>query len=358
MGEGVRSWLAQYLAISGTDPEWLTAGVEKKPYDVKAKPVAPFSWNSLRGPDNPKDKNYKPPASAPTSQSEEPVVVEASIEPTSTVATMPPGPSTSADLPPGPFTSAGPEIPSSQAHPITVHRLSQTLKSLNNWMYTTSSELSTLTSTIATQSAPQPVQVPQSIEDALKNILDNQEKILSTRTDLVKAVASHGKAQKELAKEHKKLHKTRASRESDPAPAAVPVAALDTEQPQDVPDPQSVQVQSQVPAAEQQDIGTQSEVPEHTEDPGTAHELAREHKKLRKTRASKESVKELRADVDKLNADSLPLDLLFGDPAPAAVLAAEPQQEQTQRLPRKKRKLPSANEAIIQLADPPEASSS
>lgn len=53
-------------------------------------------------------------------------------------------------------------------------------------------------------------------------------------------------------------------------------------------------------------------------------ELAREHKKLHKTRASKEFVKALREDVDKLKADQLPLDLLFEDPAPAAALVAEP----------------------------------
>nr|XP_016443779.1 PREDICTED: serine/threonine-protein kinase PkaA-like [Nicotiana tabacum] len=136
---------------------------------------------SLKGSDNPKDKNYKPPVSAPTDQSEEPVAVEPSTKPASTVDDMPPGPSTTA----GPSTSAGPGIPSS-------------------W----------------------------------------------------------------------------------------------------------------------------------------------------------ESVKEIRAYVDRLKADQLPLDLLLEDPAPAAVPAAEPLQEQTQRLPKKKRKLPSADEVIIQLADPPEASSS
>ncbi|XP_019252845.1 PREDICTED: nascent polypeptide-associated complex subunit alpha, muscle-specific form-like [Nicotiana attenuata] len=155
------------------------------------------------GPNNPKDKNYKPPASAPTGQSDEPVAVELSTEPASTTV----------ELPPGPFTTAA-----------------------------ASSKLSTLSSTIAAQSASQPAQIPQSIEDTLKKILENQEKIISTQDALSKAVDSH--------------------------------------------------------------------------------------------------------------------DLLFGDPDPAAVPATEPQREQTQRLPRKKRKLPSADEAIIQLADPPEASSS
>lgn len=40
--------------------------VENRPFDIKVKPVAPFSWYSLKGSDNPKEKNYKPPASAPT----------------------------------------------------------------------------------------------------------------------------------------------------------------------------------------------------------------------------------------------------------------------------------------------------
>ncbi|XP_075075744.1 uncharacterized protein LOC142162809 [Nicotiana tabacum] len=363
MGEEVHPWLASYLAIPGTVPEWLQAGakihrrtfnfearawltfvcsrldptthdqtiplvrailvasimarylinvgnvmsrvifavgveydrnypfpstftmyfrdlkVEKRPFDIKVKPVAPFSWYSLKGSDNPKDKNYKPPASAPTGQSEEPVAVKPSTEPTSTVADMPSGPSTTT----GPSTSAGPEIPSSRAHPITAHQLSQTLLSLNNWMSVASSKLSTFTYTIAAQSAPQPAQLPQSIEDTLNKILENQEKIISTQGAMAKAVDSHGKALKEIA---------------------------------------------------------------------------REHKKLRKTRASKKSVKELRADVDKLMADQMPLDLLFGDPAPVAAPVVEPQQEQTQRLPRKKRKLPSADEAIIRLAYPQEVSSS
>ena len=30
--------------------------VEKRPFDVKVKPVAPFSWYSLKGLDNPKEK--------------------------------------------------------------------------------------------------------------------------------------------------------------------------------------------------------------------------------------------------------------------------------------------------------------
>ena len=47
-------------------------------------------------------------------------------------------------------------------------------------------------------------------------------------------------------------------------------------------------------------------------------DLTKEIKKLRKTRASKESVKELRVEVERLTVDHLPLDLLLHDPTPAA----------------------------------------
>jgi len=62
----------------------------------------------------------------------------------------------------------------------------------------------------------------------------------------------------------------------------------------------------------------------------------------------------LGADVDRLKADQLPLDLLLDDPVPAA----HPQPEQTQRPPKRRRRIPRADDAIIQLADPPETSSS
>lgn len=87
---------------------------DKRPYDIKVKATTPFSWYNLKGNDNPKDKNYKAPASVPTGQSEEPIVVETPAESASTHTEMPPGPS----------TSAGPEIPSTRAHPITARRLS------------------------------------------------------------------------------------------------------------------------------------------------------------------------------------------------------------------------------------------
>ena len=89
-------------------------------------------------------------------------------------------------------------------------------------------------------------------------------------------------------------------------------------------------------------------------------ELAKEHKKMRKSRASKESVRVLRTDVDRLLADQMPLDLLFGDLALAATPVPQPRQEQEQapRPPRKKRKLPSSVGAVIELPDPQETPSS
>nr|XP_016515770.1 PREDICTED: uncharacterized protein LOC107832437 [Nicotiana tabacum]XP_016515777.1 PREDICTED: uncharacterized protein LOC107832437 [Nicotiana tabacum] len=145
-------------------------------------------------------------------------------------------------------------------------------------MQTASSKLSILTTTVEAQSVPPAPRMPQSIKDALKEILDNQKKILDTQVALSKAVDSHSK---------------------------------------------------------------------------TLKDLAQEHKKLRKTRASKEFVKELRADVDRLKADQMPLDLLLEDLVPAT----QPQQEQIQRPPKRRRMIPKADDAIIQLADPLETSS-
>ncbi|XP_070020150.1 uncharacterized protein [Nicotiana sylvestris] len=217
--------------------------------EVKAK--APFSWYNMQGDDNPKSKNYKGTATATTSQSEEPVVVVAPTQPSSTLA----------DMPPGPSTLAVPNIPSTPAYLVTAHRLSQALLNINNWMQTASSKFSVLTTTVAAQSAPPPTQVPQSIEDALKDILDNQKKILDTQKVLKEAMDSRGKDIKELA---------------------------------------------------------------------------REAKKMRKTRASKESAKELMVEVDRLKEDHLPLDLLLDDPVPTA----HPQPVQSERPPKRKRVIP------------------
>ncbi|XP_070025105.1 uncharacterized protein [Nicotiana sylvestris] len=60
---------------------------------------------------------------------------------------------------------------------------------------------------VLAQSAPPPPQVPQLVEDTLQEILDNQKKFIDV-------VDYHGKALKELAREPKKLRKTRASKES------------------------------------------------------------------------------------------------------------------------------------------------
>nr|XP_016440093.1 PREDICTED: uncharacterized protein LOC107765908 [Nicotiana tabacum] len=62
---------------------------------------------SLKGPDNPKDKSYKPPSSTPAGQSEEPVAIVSSVEPPSEPSTMPTV-TTDDDLPPRPSSFAGP----------------------------------------------------------------------------------------------------------------------------------------------------------------------------------------------------------------------------------------------------------
>jgi len=236
---------------------------------MKVKAKAPFSWYSLQGDDNPKGKHFNSKATTSTGQSEEPVVVVAPTQP----------PSTSADMAPGPSTYIVPEIPSSTAYPLTSHRLNQTLTNINNWMQTVTSKLFVLSTTVAAQSAPPPPQVPQSIEDTLKDLLDNQKKILENQKLLTNVVDSYRKDLKELS---------------------------------------------------------------------------REAKKMRKTRASKESVKELRVEVEILKADHLPLDLLLHDPVPPA----HPQPEQSERPPKRKRVIPQSDDAVIQLADPLETSSS
>nr|XP_009788244.1 PREDICTED: uncharacterized protein LOC104236079 [Nicotiana sylvestris] len=140
----------------------------------------------FEGSDNPKYKNYKPLVSTPAGQFEEPVAVESSIEPSTKPSTMPAA-TTIDDLPPGPSastghsTSADPGVPSSRTHPFTTHQLSRKLA-------------------IEAHSAPSSAQIPQSIEDILKKLLDNQEKIMKTQDALTKAVDSHGKALRELAK--------------------------------------------------------------------------------------------------------------------------------------------------------------
>nr|XP_016450879.1 PREDICTED: uncharacterized protein LOC107775641 [Nicotiana tabacum] len=206
MGDEVCPWLTR--TWQSQFPHYVLLGPEsgEEALRIKVKAKAPFSWYNMQRDDNPKSKNFKSTVTAPSGQSEEPVVVVTSAEPTSTSTATPPGPSTSAD----------PEIPSSQAHPITAHLLSQALLSINNWMQTASSKLS---------------------------ILTTMKKILDTQKVLTDAVASHSQSLKELA---------------------------------------------------------------------------REHKKLRMMQASKESVKVLRVDVDRLKEDQLPLDLLLDDPMPTA----------------------------------------
>nr|XP_016460565.1 PREDICTED: mucin-7-like [Nicotiana tabacum] len=273
MGDEVCPWLAQYLEIPGTIPDWLIVGVKilRRTLNFEAMGWETFVCSrlgptthdqtlplhravlvasimaGLKGNDNPKDKNYKAPASTPTGQSEKPVVVEVPAEPTSISADMPPGPSTSSSIPPTPSTSAGPEIPSTR---------------------TASSKLSTLTTTVEAQPVPQPSQVT-----------------------LTKAIDSHSKALKELAREHKMLRKTRASKESvkelraDRPPKRRKIPRADdaiiqladppeasSSQPQDVSVPHPVEVQAQVPVEAEQTTGNQSKVPEHIVDPGTTND--------------------------------------------------------------------------------------
>ncbi|XP_019241213.1 PREDICTED: RNA polymerase II degradation factor 1-like [Nicotiana attenuata] len=235
--------------------------VEKRRFDVKVKAKAPFSWYNTKGPDNPKDPKGKAPTSA--GQSEEPVVVVTPSQP----------PSATPDTTRGPSTSTVPDIPSSSAYPLIAHHLNQTLASINNLMQAATSKLSVLSTSVEAQSVPPQPQLPQSVEDTLKELLDNQKLILE-------AVDSHGKALKELTKETKKL---------------------------------------------------------------------------RKTRASKESVKELRADVEKMKVDHSTFDLLLHDPGPAA--QPEPERE-TKRPAKRRRVIPRADDAVIELEDPQGGSSS
>ncbi|XP_075110883.1 uncharacterized protein LOC142181618 [Nicotiana tabacum] len=248
--------------------------VKKYPFNVGVSPVSPFSWFNIQGSDNPKgDKKGKASTSAPTGQSEEAVAVEASIEPPTPAAT------TVLDIPSssaGPSSSTGPVVPTSKSNPLTTQQLAKTLASLNKWMSVSTSKLSTLATTVVAQSVPATVEISPSIEETLKTLLANQEKILATQAALTKAVDAQGKALKELA---------------------------------------------------------------------------RKHKKMRKSTASKKEVKELRAEVDKLKADQLPLDLFCDESAPPpAVVVQEPQQEEEPRHPRKKRKLSSTKGVVIEVA--------
>ncbi|XP_070017981.1 uncharacterized protein [Nicotiana sylvestris] len=236
--------------------------VEKRRFYVKVKPKAPFSWYSTKGPDNPKDPKGK--STASTGQSEEPVVAVAPTQP----------PSATPDMAPGPSTSTAPNISSSAAYPLTTHRLSQALASINKWMQAATSKMSVLSTSVAAQSAPPQPQVPQSMEDTLKELLENQKKLLENQKLILDDVGSHGKALKDLTKETKKL---------------------------------------------------------------------------RKTPALKESVKELRVEVERLKVDHLPLDLLLHDLA----LAAQPEPEQeTERPSKRKRVIPHADDVVIELEDP------
>nr|XP_016495469.1 PREDICTED: splicing factor, proline- and glutamine-rich-like [Nicotiana tabacum] len=123
--------------------------------EYSTSPIASVSGESAEGGTN--SDNEVPDSGVP--QSEEPVAVESSIEPSTEPSTMPVA-TTVDDLPPGPSSSIGPStlagsgVPSSRTHPFTAHQLSRTLA-------------------IEAHSAPSTAQIPQSIEDTLKKLLDN-----------------------------------------------------------------------------------------------------------------------------------------------------------------------------------------
>lgn len=105
----VRNVMSRVITLVGNEhdrnypfPSFLTMyfrdlKVEKRPFDIKVKARAPFSWYNMQRDDNQKSKNFKGTATAPTGQSEEAVVVVAPAQPASTSTDIPLGPSTSAD---------------------------------------------------------------------------------------------------------------------------------------------------------------------------------------------------------------------------------------------------------------------
>nr|XP_016493968.1 PREDICTED: uncharacterized protein LOC107813241 [Nicotiana tabacum] len=106
--------------------------VKKKKYDVKVPSVAPYSWYSQLGPENPKrgKKNVASTSTAP-GQSEEPAIIEQPSEPSTIPATdeaLPPCPSSAT----GPSIAADPVVPSSKTHRFTANQLTHSLASLNN----------------------------------------------------------------------------------------------------------------------------------------------------------------------------------------------------------------------------------
>nr|XP_009612896.1 uncharacterized protein LOC104106124 [Nicotiana tomentosiformis] len=109
-----------------------------------------------------------------------------SVEPSTSATTMPP-PSASV-----PSISTLKPVPMPNA-PLSALQASQTLASLNNWMQTTTAKLSDISSHVATQlSFPAP-QIPPTVEETLKKILENQNTIMAT-------LVQHGSVIEELEK--------------------------------------------------------------------------------------------------------------------------------------------------------------
>ncbi|XP_070035896.1 adhesin AWP1-like [Nicotiana tomentosiformis] len=176
--------------------EYITdSKVEPRSFDTKVRAKKPFLWYSLQGPGNPK---FKGKATATIGQSDEPsvVVTHSAAEPSTTL--MPStsaGPSTeTAGMPPPSSSRPSAPVPASSIYPLTALRVSQTLASLNNYIQTTTSKLSDISSVVAAESStPAAPQVPPSVEKTLKKILDNQKTIMDT-------LVAHGGAIEELGK--------------------------------------------------------------------------------------------------------------------------------------------------------------
>ncbi|XP_070054828.1 uncharacterized protein [Nicotiana tomentosiformis] len=187
------------------------AKVEPRPYDTKVKAKKPFSWYHLQGANNPK---FKGKVTTTVSQSDEPSGVgsEAAAEPsTALMPSTAAGPSTGkAEMPPSSSSRPSVAVPvqASSTYPLTALRVSHTLASLNSWMQTTISKLSDISSTVAAQSStPAAPQVPSSVEETLKKILDNQKTVMDT-------LVAHGGAIEELTKQVKKMRKSQDSKKA------------------------------------------------------------------------------------------------------------------------------------------------
>nr|XP_016445230.1 PREDICTED: transcription factor Sp2-like [Nicotiana tabacum] len=162
--------------------DYLTdAKVETRDFDTKVKEKKPFDWYSMMDTSNPK-KKVQP--SITTCQSDEPTVVASEaadlpstyVEPSTSSIAMPP-PSSSAPTTTSRVSLKPVPMPTV---PLSTLRVSQILASLNNWMQTTTSKMSNLSSTVVVQSTSQAPQVPSDIDETLKKILENQNAIMDT----------------------------------------------------------------------------------------------------------------------------------------------------------------------------------